>query len=66
MKALKAFKRVSVKAGETVKVVIPLGEETFEWWNPESDKMEYRAGEYILRVGGSSDASVQKTIKVRI
>ena len=66
VKALKAFKRVSVKAGETVKVVIPLGEETFEWWNPESDKMEYRAGEYILRVGGSSDASVQKTVKVRI
>jgi beta-glucosidase len=66
VKALKAFKRVPVKAGKTVKVVIPLDEETFEWWNPESGRMEYRAGEYILHVGGSSDASVQKTVKVRI
>ena len=60
VKALKAFKRVPVKAGKTVKVVIPLDKETFEWWNPESGRMEYRAGEYILHVGGSSDASVQK------
>lgn len=66
VKALKAFKRVPVKAGKTVKVVIPLDKETFEWWNPESGRMEYRAGEYILHVGGSSDASVQKTVKVRI
>ena len=66
VKALKAFKRVPVKAGKTVKVVIPLDKETFEWWNPESGMMEYRAGEYILHVGGSSDASVQKTVKVRI
>lgn len=66
VKALKAFKRVPVKAGKMVKVVIPLDKETFEWWNPESGRMEYRAGEYILHVGGSSDASVQKTVKVRI
>jgi len=66
VKALKAFKRVPVKAGKTVKVVIPLDKETFEWWNPESGRMEYRAGKYILHVGGSSDASVQKTVKVRI
>lgn len=66
VKALKAFKRVPVKAGKTVKVVIPLDKETFEWWNPESGRMEYRAGEYILHVGGSSDASVQKTVKVRV
>ena len=66
VKALKAFKRVSVKAGKTVKVVIPLGEETFEWWNPESNKMEYRSGDYVIHVGGSSDVSVQKTVKVRI
>ena len=66
VKALKAFKRVPVKAGKTVKVVIPLDKETFEWWNPESGRMDYRAGEYILHVGGSSDASVQKTVKVRI
>ena len=66
VKALKAFKRVPVKAGKTVKVVIPLDKETFEWWNPENGRMEYRAGEYILHVGGSSDASAQKTVKVRI
>lgn len=66
VKALKAFKRIPVKAGKTVKVVIPLDKETFEWWNPKSGMMEYRAGEYILHVGGSSDASVQKTVKVRI
>ncbi len=66
VKTLKAFKRVSVKAGRTVRVVIPLDDETFEWWNPESCKMEVLGGEYILRVGGSSDGSVQKTVKVKI
>ena len=66
VKTLKAFKRVSVKAGRTVKVVIPLEDETFEWWNPESGKMEVLGGEYILHVGGSSDDSALKTVKVKI
>ena len=66
VKTLKAFKRVSVKAGRTVKVVIPLEDETFEWWNPESGKMEVLGGEYILHVGGSSEDSALKTVKVKI
>ena len=66
VKTLKAFKRVSVKAGRTVKVVISLEDETFEWWNPESGKMEVLGGEYILHVGGSSEDSALKTVKVKI
>ncbi|MBP5217814.1 MAG: glycoside hydrolase family 3 C-terminal domain-containing protein [Bacteroidales bacterium] len=66
VKTLKAFKRLSVKAGRTVKVVIPLEDETFEWWNPESGKMEVLGGEYILHVGGSSEDSALKTVKVKI
>lgn len=66
VKTLKAFKRVSLKAGRSVKVTIPLDEDTFTWWNPESGRMEYREGEYELHIGGSSDAKAQKTLKVKI
>lgn len=62
---LRGFQRVSVKAHKTVKVIIPLDEDTFVWWNEETKRMEPKAGEYVLRVGGTSAPSGQRALKVR-
>ena len=66
VKALRGIKRVSVKARKSVKVVIPLDEETFNWWNPESGRVDLCKGQYILHVGGTSAAEGQRTVKTSI
>ena len=43
-----------------------IDEETFTWWNPDSEKMEPRGGDYVLKVGGSSDDARLKTVKVNV
>ena len=54
VKTLRGFKRVTVKAGETVNVSIPLTDETFLWWDEEAQNMVPLHGEYTLLYGGSS------------
>ena len=66
VKALRAVQRVSVKARKSVKVVIPVDEETFNWWDAEAGRVVPRSGDYVLHVGGSSADSAQKTVKVTI
>ena len=53
-RTLRAFKRVSIPAGGKVRVEIPLGDETFEWWDEASSRMRPLHGKYILQVGTSS------------
>lgn len=58
-KTLRAFKRVTVQPGKTVKVQIPLTDETFLWW--DGNDMKPLRGQYELLVGSSSDnRSLQK------
>jgi beta-glucosidase len=66
VKALRGMKRVSLKARKAAKVVIPIEEDTFNWWDAEAGRVVPRSGEYVLHVGGSSADSAQKTIKVTI
>ena len=66
VKALRGVKRVFLKAHKAHKVVIPVDDETFNWWNAEAGRVVPRSGEYVLYVGGSSADSAQKTIKVTI
>ena len=54
MKTLRGFKRVALKAGETVNVSIPLTDETFLWWDESAQNMVPLRGEYSLLYGGSS------------
>ena len=54
MKTLRGFKRVTVKAGETVNVSIPLTDETFLWWDEDAQNIVPLKGEYSLLYGGSS------------
>lgn len=52
-KQLRAFKRVHVKAGETVTVELPLGREAFELVNPAMERV-VEPGEFEILVGASS------------
>ncbi|MBQ8061659.1 MAG: glycoside hydrolase family 3 C-terminal domain-containing protein [Bacteroidales bacterium] len=63
VKVLRGMQRVSIKARQTVTVTIPLDEETFNWWNPESGRMQPCPGNYVLAVGGSSADNDLKKIK---
>ena len=62
-KTLRGYKRVSLKAGESAEVRIPISEDTFLWWNPASGRMNSMAGEYILHYGDTSDDAGLKQIK---
>ena len=55
-KTLRIFRRVFVPAGETVKVCLPLEDETFLWWSEEKQDMVPLPGKYRLLYGGSSEA----------
>lgn len=55
LKALKGFKRVHVKAGETVTVEIPLDAEALAYWDETTGTYKLEAGQVKLMVGNSSD-----------
>ncbi|MBQ2429576.1 MAG: fibronectin type III-like domain-contianing protein, partial [Alistipes sp.] len=63
IKTLRGYKRISLKAGESAEVRIPVDKETFLWWNPASGRMNPLAGEYLLHYGDTSDGDMLKTIK---
>ena len=55
LKTLRAFRRVHIPAGKTVKVCLPLEDETFLWWDESRQDMVPLPGRYELMYGGSSD-----------
>lgn len=52
-KELKGYKKVFVKAGESVKVSIPFDDKTFRYFNVKTDKWEIEGGEYQVYIGAS-------------
>ena len=54
LKTLRAFKRVDVKAGQTVAETISLSRESFEGWDSETNTMRVKPGKYEVLVGNSS------------
>lgn len=60
-RTLRAFKRVSLKAGETAVVEIPMPCDAFDWFDVTTERMKPLVGEYIVRVGGSSDNTPLET-----
>ena len=54
LKTLRGFARVTVPAGKSVKVSIPIDEETFTWWDPSIEKMVPLKGRFEVLVGTSS------------
>ena len=55
IKTLRAFKRVSIPAGETKIVNLDLSANQLEWWNPTTGSMEVQPGNYEIFIGKSSD-----------
>ena len=62
-KTLRAFRRVTVAAGASATVRIPLDEEVFTWWSESAQNMIPVHGEYELLYGGSSADQDLKTVR---
>jgi len=54
LKSLRAFQRVSVKAGQTVTAELKFDRKSFEFWDPETNTMRVKPGKYEILVGTSS------------
>jgi len=55
LKSLRGFQRVSVKAGQTQTVTLKLDRKRFEFWDPETNTMRVKPGQYEILVGNSSN-----------
>jgi len=54
LKSLRAFKRVDVKAGQTVNAQLTFERNSFEFWDAETNTMRVKPGKYEILVGTSS------------
>lgn len=66
IQALRDYRRVKLAAGKTEMVVFELTEEDFAWFNPETNRMQPLKGNYVIRIGGSSDLDAQRTLRVTL
>jgi beta-glucosidase len=66
LKTLRAFQRVAVKAGETVKATLNLSRESFEFWDAETNTMRVKPGSYELLYGNSSADKDLKRMTIQI
>lgn len=66
VRTLRGYERVPLRAGESRVVEIDMPAESFEWWNPEAQRMTALPGEFIVEVGSSSDENDLKSVKVTI
>lgn len=65
IKALRGFRRIAVKAGETIPVAFELGEKQLQWWDTETNTLRIVPGQYELMVGQSSEAPVVATFEIK-
>ena len=65
-KTLRAYKRVSLKAGERRAVNIELPRENFECWDAATNTMRVMAGKYEIMAGNSSADKDLKKITVKL
>ncbi|MDR3123593.1 MAG: glycoside hydrolase family 3 C-terminal domain-containing protein [Treponema sp.] len=55
LRELKGFARIQLAPGETRRVVIPLDEKAFRFFNPQSRQFEVEQGRYAIQVGASAE-----------
>ncbi|MBR2184120.1 MAG: glycoside hydrolase family 3 C-terminal domain-containing protein [Prevotella sp.] len=65
-KSLRGFRRVTLKAGETKTVTIPLTRKTFELWDGITSTMRTKAGTYEVMCGNSSADPDMKKLELKI
>jgi beta-glucosidase len=66
LKALKGYKRVHVKAGDTEKVTIELQPKAFYSFNDNTQTFEVRPGKYQILYGGSSEDKALQSVTLEI
>ncbi|MCD8293158.1 MAG: glycoside hydrolase family 3 C-terminal domain-containing protein [Prevotellaceae bacterium] len=66
LKSLRAFRRVTLAAGEETAVEFLLPAATFESFNPATESMDVLPGEYELLYGGSSDDGALQKVAVTL
>ena len=66
LKSLRAFQRVTLKAGETKTVSLQLDKKSFEFWDSETNTMRTKSGNYEILVGNSSKDKDLKTINITL
>ena len=66
VKTLRAFRRVTLKKGETKNVEFKLDGKSFEWYDTQSNTVRPVSGEYEIMYGGTSDSKALKTVKVSL
>jgi beta-glucosidase len=66
LKSLRAFQRVSVKAGQTATVKLTLDNKSFEFWDPETNTMRVKSGKYEILVGNSSSDKDLKKLSLSL
>ena len=65
MQELKGFARVSLEAGESKTVSIPLDDKAFRYWNEPAGHWAVEGGSYVVRVGSScEDIRLEGTVTV--
>ena len=62
---LKAFEKVLVKRGETVRVKLSFEVDALAYWDEEQDAWSLEKGDYLLYVGNSSEADKAVTVIVK-
>ena len=62
---LKAFEKVFVKTGETVRVKLSFEVDALAYWDEEQDAWSLEKGDYLLYVGNSSEADKAVTVIVK-
>ena len=66
IKTLRAFRRVSLPAGQTENIRIELPASTFECFNPSTNRMEILPGKYELLYGGTSDEKALQKLTITV
>ena len=66
VKSLRGFRRVHLKAGETVVVNIPMAPENIDLFNPATGTFDSPSGTHTLYYGGTSDTSRLRTLEFEI
>ena len=66
LKSLRAFKRVSIKAGVAEQIKINLPTTAFEFFDPQTETMTVKTGKYEVLYGGSSEDKMLKIMEVEV
>jgi beta-glucosidase len=66
VKSLRAFKRINIAAGATEAISITLTPNSFEFFDPQTNSLLVKPGQYEILYGGSSADKALKSVSITI